>query len=1095
MAVIAARHAAKLHVEEIRSNKFAIGKKEPNPLTQDLHHAVSSLSAKFYTKGVHFFNGNAEDNEYPIDVQPTPEFVLTTRVITRTGARSTLLVFNNEVGFSRKNMDSICSVGRSTKKGKRHLGFTGEKDNELSFVSKQPHIFSNRGIGYIVPEWVEGTTIILPSTIIVLPLKPEKVEATKAQLSELHPEFLLFLCKIKRLSVRLTMFQQYSETDQNTLPSDRASSCVVHPSAKENLETTEETCRYFMWRQVKVSSRNDIDEWIISLAFPFGKRLKRGTSSFADCILASSRETILLDNKRNMEILGCVPSAFFNAFSFCVKKGSSSFPETRVFEFLPAQASSITELNNTKESIKIMVQKARIIPCEMFSGTKHFCKPDSVIRIHGGFQDLLNKTREFCMKIVEGIPLKGLFLLRKVLMHASLDLEICSNVLDYLGVTTASESNGWYAQCTQSCNFILQASHDAYGNLLYFISQIKLTSLTSNFKLSYMKYVTMKGEVKLCDPPSRNTLYAAVDDHHEWLVKWNKQTFISHVYSTVYQYPRDFILCKIMSIVDGFGSLRKQMLETLVPTNRSKWATLFGPINPFLEQHYIDIGESYLIDFLVKHCRAKGLLELPPPNMVSCLTIQQGLSIPEKRWIKNYLGFSCLNQSILLDTLGTIIFDMIEASLTSRSLNNEQIDLLLMFININKEKNMFDRDGWMLLETINGYELSQCYNARKESLYLQLEIKVEAIMEIINLLPVDESFYGSKPSSFSIELNMLGVMFNMKQLLVKSELLKTSHHYKAPNKLILFSSKWATIMTFFYLHFIDDFFYGLDIYVYKDELKVLGAIIDFSGAIFVVRGLKQEIKTYLITWDSAISLLDCIKSLISECNDEYMFVDFLNNLSRSKWLKTKFGYRNPEQCILFDPAWEGILQRTDVPCIEERHYDTDSLVYKDQLRALGVKVDHEVSSEGKWISSLLCMLYDKYKLFGARMYVLEDYYIKELLPMFTSIFGVAKFPSINDYLQLWNDWVSQTNDQVTALECFSFWVYVVDNWNPFTMKTLKENMTKLPATNSSTGEIYLVNKEEVFLPDDLQLKMIFENVEVPLFAWLPRQCNLSPWFS
>ncbi|TYG83156.1 hypothetical protein ES288_D01G146400v1, partial [Gossypium darwinii] len=57
MAVIAARHAAKLHVEEIRSNKFAIGKKEPNPLTQDLHHAVSSLSAKFYTKGVHFFNG------------------------------------------------------------------------------------------------------------------------------------------------------------------------------------------------------------------------------------------------------------------------------------------------------------------------------------------------------------------------------------------------------------------------------------------------------------------------------------------------------------------------------------------------------------------------------------------------------------------------------------------------------------------------------------------------------------------------------------------------------------------------------------------------------------------------------------------------------------------------------------------------------------------------------------------------------------------------------------------------------------------------------------------------------------------------------
>ncbi|MBA0734090.1 hypothetical protein Gogos_018038 [Gossypium gossypioides] len=116
-------------------------------------------------------------------------------------------------------------------------------------------------------------------------------------------------------------------------------------------------------------------------------------------------------------------------------------------------------------------------------------------------------------------------------------------------------------------------------------------------------------------------------------------------------------------------------------------------------------------------------------------------------------------------------FDDIQILLTDRfksftftSLNKEQTDLLLMFININEEKNMFDRDGWMLLETINGYELSQCYNAPKESLYLQLEIEVEAIMKIINLLIVDESFYGSKPSSFSTELNMLGVMFNMKQV-------------------------------------------------------------------------------------------------------------------------------------------------------------------------------------------------------------------------------------------------------------------------------------------------------------------------------------------
>lgn len=46
--------AAKRHIEEIRTRKFFIGKKEINPLTQDLHHAVISLSAELYTKDVHF---------------------------------------------------------------------------------------------------------------------------------------------------------------------------------------------------------------------------------------------------------------------------------------------------------------------------------------------------------------------------------------------------------------------------------------------------------------------------------------------------------------------------------------------------------------------------------------------------------------------------------------------------------------------------------------------------------------------------------------------------------------------------------------------------------------------------------------------------------------------------------------------------------------------------------------------------------------------------------------------------------------------------------------------------------------------------------
>ena len=76
---------------------------------------------------VNFHPQNAEDNEYLKDVDPSLEFVMTSRDITATGATATLLIFNSEKGFSDKNIESICSVGNSTKKGNRKRGYVGEK--------------------------------------------------------------------------------------------------------------------------------------------------------------------------------------------------------------------------------------------------------------------------------------------------------------------------------------------------------------------------------------------------------------------------------------------------------------------------------------------------------------------------------------------------------------------------------------------------------------------------------------------------------------------------------------------------------------------------------------------------------------------------------------------------------------------------------------------------------------------------------------------------------------------------------------------------------------------------------------------------------
>jgi sacsin len=60
-------------------------------------------------------------------VAPSLEFVLTSKDITATGATSTLMIFNNEKGFSPANIESIIRVGKSTKKGQRYRGYIGEK--------------------------------------------------------------------------------------------------------------------------------------------------------------------------------------------------------------------------------------------------------------------------------------------------------------------------------------------------------------------------------------------------------------------------------------------------------------------------------------------------------------------------------------------------------------------------------------------------------------------------------------------------------------------------------------------------------------------------------------------------------------------------------------------------------------------------------------------------------------------------------------------------------------------------------------------------------------------------------------------------------
>jgi len=60
---------------------------------------------------------NADDNNYPENVEPTLTFIL---------QDSGIAVLNNERGFSAQNMRALCDVGNSTKKGS-NAGYIGKK--------------------------------------------------------------------------------------------------------------------------------------------------------------------------------------------------------------------------------------------------------------------------------------------------------------------------------------------------------------------------------------------------------------------------------------------------------------------------------------------------------------------------------------------------------------------------------------------------------------------------------------------------------------------------------------------------------------------------------------------------------------------------------------------------------------------------------------------------------------------------------------------------------------------------------------------------------------------------------------------------------
>uniref|UniRef100_A0A2N9J2L5 Sacsin/Nov domain-containing protein n=1 Tax=Fagus sylvatica TaxID=28930 RepID=A0A2N9J2L5_FAGSY len=974
--------AAREHIEEIRKTKFSIGGQQ-NPLTEDLHQAVKNLSAELYAKDVHFLMEliqNAEDNDYLEGVNPSLEFVITSEDITATGAPATLLIFNNEKGFSSKNIDSICSVGRSTKKGNRKRGYIGEKGigfKSVFLVSAQPYIFSNGyqiqfneepcpdcNLGYIVPKWVEenptlsdikeiyGSGTTLPTTTIVLPLKLDKVKPVKQQLSAVHPEVLLFLTKIKRLSVRehnkdprlntVSAIAITSETNFEVRKNIDAVSYTLHLSADEKGKGSDRECSYYMWKQRfpvrhenKVEKRMEVEEWVITLAFPYAERLHRGMSSSpgiyaflptemftnfpfiiqADFLLSSSRESILLDNKWNQGILDCVPTAFINAFLSLVKT-SENAPVSSLapmFRFIPINSSSYPELNIVRESIKAKLLEESILPSESYTQQKIFHQPREVGRLMPAFWTILEKARK------QEVSLVHLSSHGKYILSSSFDQTEYDHILNFLGVELVN--NEWYAKCIQSSKLVEGVSEDLYLELLLFIADNwKSKFYHTNIKnIPLIKYVGLYGDVSLCSInesmlSNRDKVVSLSRqyEHISWLIDWNKEFKCPANYfflpkstqeSIQFMYKRETVLGWLQDHVK-VGSMN--VYEYAVHLNNCLTSCQKRAI-AFVHFLYHSLRKKYLAQGDVGYlCGSMPLVD----NYGDLKRQRNGVLVPANgsKWVgligsnpwrgegyvqlaedylqPGYFAGEYSSKVVLLEFLKTHVGASDIPDISPPNASIPTVSSLLT------KQNAFLLLGWIR-------------NLKQRGIHIPVKF-LRCIKEGSWLKITTCGCPGNRPPSQSFMLSsLLGNILQNGSVLVDIPLVDLS-------------------------------FYGDKMNEYKEELKTIGVMSEFGEACeFIGERLMSLTEYSTLTREQVFSVLNFIRFL----RQKILPLDkFINSIKEKKWLRTCCGDRSPVGSVLYDQEWRTASQISNIPFIDQEYFGEEILSFRVELKSLGVVI-------------------------------------------------------------------------------------------------------------------------------------------------------------
>jgi hypothetical protein len=332
-------------------------------LQNQLNNALRLLSEELYSKKSHFILElvqNADDNTYKRGVVPE----LTFRV-----DPSRLTMSNNEVGFSEANITAICRVGDSTKSKSKaeNIGEKGIGFKSVFSVSNAPEIHSNgyhfrfdrtketNLLGYVVPHWCEPHDDIRPEgTSIILPAAPG-VEFDASTLGDLDARVLLFLNKLRQLTIDFGREERvYKRIDRKLVSLLRTEiKTDTGKQAQEELRYVRVLKTITVDPQHADIKRPNIATTDVVLAFPVNEAAEampeQASHAFAflpvaqlgfkfpfhaDFIVNSGREAVLNDRPWNKRLRDAVAETFVEALASFKKLDALSFS---YLKFVPSE--------------------------------------------------------------------------------------------------------------------------------------------------------------------------------------------------------------------------------------------------------------------------------------------------------------------------------------------------------------------------------------------------------------------------------------------------------------------------------------------------------------------------------------------------------------------------------------------------------------------------------------------------------------------------------------------------------------------------------------------------------------------------------------